>query len=106
MAGAATLQELAKEALDIQDGSNLSGLVQGWARSIITLRRLLEAAGVHDTDKINQHPINKLWADKLADLSRSKEWTVFSIAHDRVVRLANGEPCDVMGRVEAPGLPT
>lgn len=92
-----TLQELAKEAMEIQDACNLHGLVQGWARSVKELKKLLEAAGIGGTDQINQHPINKLWADKLADLSKSRNTVDHMVAFDRVTRLMNGEPCDVMG---------
>lgn len=94
---ARTLQELAKEAMDIQDACNLHGLVQGWARSVKELKKLLEAAGITNTDQINQHPINKMWADKLADLSKSREDSGVLDSYSRVTRLMNGEPCDAMG---------
>lgn len=97
MAEERTLAYYAKEALDIQDACNLTGLVQGWARSAVEVKRLLEAAGIYDTDKINRHPINIMWADKLADLSRSRSTTAYGAAHDQCTRLANGEPCDPMG---------
>lgn len=52
-----SLRDLAREALDVQDASNLSGVVHGWSRSISELRALLPAAGTAD---INCHPINRL----------------------------------------------
>jgi hypothetical protein len=61
-----TLKELAKEALDIQWGSNLGGLVLGWGRAVQRLRQLCPEL---DTDALNHHPINVLWSDKLATLA-------------------------------------
>jgi hypothetical protein len=61
-----TLSELAQEALDVQNACNLSGVVHGWSRAISDLRKLMPTA---DTEAINRHPINKLWADKVADLA-------------------------------------
>lgn len=64
-----TMQALANEVLFALNASNLSGLVHGWSRSVSRLRQLLAEQGIHDTDKINHHPINKLWAEKLYQLS-------------------------------------
>lgn len=61
-----TLAELAAEAIQIQDASNLSGLVHGWSRAVGELRLLMPSAG---TDTINRHPINKMWAFKLYSLA-------------------------------------
>lgn len=82
-----TLAELAKEALEIQDGSNVSGLVLGWSRAVMELRKRLEERGITDTSEINQHSINKLWADKLHDLTRTREALAFSAAMDECHRL-------------------
>lgn len=87
-----TLAELAQESLDIQTASNLSGLVHGWSRSISELRVRLEESGITDTDAINQHPINKLWADKVADLTRSRGDADFSRAYSFCERLAKPGP--------------
>jgi hypothetical protein len=61
-----TIAELAKEALDVQNASNLSGLIQSWSESIRELRENLPNAG---TDEINRHPINALWSYKVVDLT-------------------------------------
>lgn len=60
------LRDLAKEALQVQDSVNMSGLVHSWSRSITDLRRLLQNAG---TLQINTHPINTLWLYKLCQLN-------------------------------------
>lgn len=61
-----TLPELAQQVLDVQDACNLSGVVHAWSAAITNLRELMPTAG---TDAINRHPINKLWADKVAQLA-------------------------------------
>lgn len=67
-----TLQQLAREALDVQDACNLSGVVLGFGRSIVRLRRLLEEEGKGGTPATNLHPISQLWADKIASLTRTQ----------------------------------
>jgi hypothetical protein len=62
-----TLRQLAQESLDIQNASNLSGIVHSFSRAIMELREL---AG---TDYSNQHPINTLWADKISGLTHVQD---------------------------------
>lgn len=62
----ATLIQLAREAINIQDASNLSGLVHGWGWAITQLREVMPLAS---TETINRHPISKLWAYKLYSLA-------------------------------------
>lgn len=61
-----TLRDLAKEALLVQDACNLSGVVQGYARALSRLWKLLPEAS---TTGINRHPIAQVWADKIASLT-------------------------------------
>lgn len=61
-----SLSELAREAIQIQDACNLSGLVHGWSRSVTELRKNLPDAS---TERINTHPINRLWVSKLFSLA-------------------------------------
>lgn len=61
-----TMKQLAREALDVQNACNLSGVVHGFSRAISHLRALLPDAG---TDEINHHPICILWADKISSLT-------------------------------------
>jgi hypothetical protein len=60
------LQELAREALAVQDACNLSGVVHSFAKAITHLREALPNAG---TDEINAHPVCALWSDKIAHLT-------------------------------------
>jgi len=75
---ARSLHELAKEAIDIQNGSSLCGLVQGWARTVIELKNILNCG----TDELNRHPINQLWADKMADLAGIRTMEKYSEAYE------------------------
>lgn len=58
------LRDLAREAIQIQDACNLTGLALGWHKSACRLREAL--AYSRDSDR---HPINRLWYHKLADLA-------------------------------------
>lgn len=88
-----TVKELAKEALDIQDGCNPLGLSKGYARALQDLRYALTAEGLESgTDVMRYHPINRLWLDKLCDLARYQrsgtDFSEFSEAYDGCRRLA------------------
>lgn len=93
-----TMEELAKEALDVQDACNLSGVIHAWSRSITNLRELLfQARGqrMPDTDAVNTHPINKLFADKVAHLTgtqqmRTEEDDEITEAYELCKMLAEG----------------
>lgn len=61
-----TIQELAREALEMQDACNLSGVAISFAQAVRDLRAALPDAG---TREINEHPIVRLWVDKLRDLA-------------------------------------
>lgn len=61
-----TLKELARDALNVQNACNLSGVVISFAQVIRDLKDNLPNAG---SDEINQHPIIKIWVDKLASLT-------------------------------------
>jgi hypothetical protein len=53
-----------KVALDIQAGCNLSGIVMSFAEMVQEMR----ASGM-DTKECNNHPLTRLFADKLYELS-------------------------------------
>lgn len=81
-----TLRELAKEALDVQDACNLSGVVHGWSRAITRLRELLGRVG---TDELNSHPINVMWSDKCAHLTGSDHGLKYTESYLAVCQMAN-----------------
>jgi hypothetical protein len=81
-----SMKKLAVLALQVQDASNLSGVVHSWSTTITALRKLLPNAG---TDEINRHPVNVMFADKVADLTGSRNTGNFVSAYDECVRLSN-----------------
>lgn len=87
-----TLQQLAQEALDVQDACNLSGVVHGWHRAMEDLCELLRASG--GTAERNTHPINQLWASKCHDLARMgmSDMDTYGKALEACYELAAGEP--------------
>ena len=60
-----TLKQLAQEALDVQNASNLVGVINGMARAVAELRETLG-----DWTAADNHPIVKLWTDKIAHLTK------------------------------------
>ena len=63
-----TIQELANEAISVQDACNLSGVVHSFARTMSDLCDL-----VPDTDERNNNPIAILWSDKIASLTGTQD---------------------------------
>jgi hypothetical protein len=81
-----TLQELAKEALQVQNASNLSGVLHAFTRALKDLR-------VHcpsGSDELHQHPITKLWADKISSLAKTQTGSLVG-PYNRVMDLAAGK---------------
>ena len=68
-----TLKELAKEALQVQDACNLSGVAQSFAKVMIEL-----SEHTNGTKEKNQHAIVKVWLNKMLDLANgdatSQDW--------------------------------
>ena len=72
-----TLQELAREALQVQDACNLSGVAQSFARAMTDLCKHVE-----DTSKRNCHPVALLWADKIAHLTSIQSFSTANHLQD------------------------
>lgn len=87
-----TLQQLAQEAINVQDACNLSGVVHGWSRAMEDLCEHLCASG--GTEHRNTHPINQLWASKCHDLARMgmSDYEQYGNALKICYELAKGEP--------------
>jgi 2-oxoglutarate dehydrogenase complex dehydrogenase (E1) component-like enzyme len=62
------LREAAKDAITVQDACNLSGVVYSWARHMNVICELSHREN-QGTDWRNHHPINKLFASKVAALT-------------------------------------
>jgi len=80
-----TMQELAQEALDIQDACNLSGVVHAFSRVVTQLRELHPRIS---TDVINTHPICVMYASKIVSLTRCESTVAFGLAYDWVTATA------------------
>jgi hypothetical protein len=87
-----TLQQLAAEALAVQDACNLCGVAQGFARAMIDLR-----AHCNGTGDNNRHAIVTLWLDKLADLNGRPETPRVFDAYAEVTRLAEAPSAAIQG---------
>lgn len=61
-----TLEQLYRDAIDVQSASNLTGVVHGFSRAMTDLRALFPEEG---TNFFNTHPISVLWADKIKSLT-------------------------------------
>lgn len=74
-----TIEDLAAEALQVQDACNLSGVVLGFGRAVLRLRQVLEAEGSCSTERLSRHPVCVLWSNKIQSLtgdefSSAYEW--------------------------------
>jgi hypothetical protein len=88
MATDRTLQDLAQEALDVQNACNLMGVVSGMHRAMVALSQL----GVNGTDALNTHSITKLWADKVVHLAglRGTSCVDWNNIYEEIETLAKG----------------
>ena len=81
-----TLQQLAEEAIQIQDASNLSGVVHAFSRAMHDL--FANRPPDSGTDWLNTHPIVRAWVSKLVSLSR---YEMSDDTFEQVMELA-GQP--------------
>lgn len=86
-----SVQEMAAEALAVQNACNLSGVVHTFSQTMITLRKCLEQEPDFSTDKLNTHPIAVLYASKIASLTGADSG--FAHAYEQCEKLAKNENC-------------
>jgi hypothetical protein len=65
------LAKLAKEAIDIQNACNLSGVVHAFSRAM----RKLWDLNIGGTDAVNKHPVSLLYSDKITHLTGNYQGT-------------------------------
>lgn len=80
-----TMAELAREAIQIQNACNLSGLAFGFARAMERFNKLNPHYG---TDNRNKHPIFVLWCDKMASLTGCQYSHYLSESYEACEKLA------------------
>lgn len=64
-----TEAELIKEAIDVQDACNLSGVVQSFARAMSDLWSIANETGGKGTTWVNTHRVARLYSDKIRSLA-------------------------------------
>lgn len=84
------INQAAKMALDIQDACNLSGVVTSFAQAMEVICKSERNTG---TDWKNNHPIARMFASKIHDLSGMglSDSHAFVEAYDLCKRLADGD---------------
>lgn len=90
-----TMADLAREAMQVQDACNLSGVVHSFAKTLDRLRRLLdESSEGFSQSRFHGHPIVTLWVSKISDLTvgTGTDYATFGTAYDAVKALAEGRP--------------
>lgn len=81
-----TLKEAAQTVLDIQNGVNLHAILITWNRiREELLREVLHSQG---TRAFNTHPINVMFAGKVAQLTEHDQGTAFIDAYEACKKLA------------------
>jgi hypothetical protein len=82
-----TINEAARLALEVQDASNLSGVVKAFD---LVINCLNEQARMRNegTDWKNRHPVAVLFASKIASLTGSDSTRNFRVAYDECSKLA------------------
>lgn len=64
-----TEQELIKEAIQVQDACNLSGVVHSFSRSMARLWEIAHESKGKGTKWVNTHRVARLYASKIQSLS-------------------------------------
>ena len=101
-----TIQELARDAITVQDASNILGLARSFGLEVLPdLRKALETAGVYGNDAINEHPVTRLWASKLHDLANMgvSDLPRYRAALEECQRLAAGPTDEMLAILATPG---
>lgn len=76
------MYRLVKNALDVQDACNLSGVVHSFSRDLTELRRVLKLQGSESTEAVNNHPVAVLYASKISSLTNNELTGVFTEAYN------------------------
>lgn len=63
-------QRACRNAIDVQDASNFSGVLRAFAEDMEAVREQLRAEGAYSSHAFAVHPVALMYMDKLADLQR------------------------------------
>lgn len=89
--------EWAKQALQVQDACNLSGVLHAWSR--------IASEMVHasiDTDGIRRHPVSVLFSDKVSDLCGRPGFLEYCHASDFCEAVLKETETDNSGEASTP----
>ena len=64
------IRKICEDALLSQSACNLSGIIHAWSRHLSVLWDIANTYG-YGTDWVNEHPINRLFVEQAAYLSKS-----------------------------------
>lgn len=78
-----------KSAINAQDACNLSGVLHSWSKLQEKIWEEARKQGA-GTDFVNRHPINVLFASKVASLTGCEAGRSFSLAYENCQELAGG----------------
>lgn len=80
----------AKDAIFIQDACNLSGVVHSWSRILTEVIWPWARELGKGTEWVNTHPINVMFSNKVASLTRSETFRTFDRAYEKCMELSAG----------------
>jgi hypothetical protein len=95
-----TVQDAARQALLVQDACNLSGVVHSFSEILTSVLWPEARQTGKGTDFVNQHPISKLFADKIADLARVRNIEDYSTAYQECKEIAGVKAGDLYSEME------
>lgn len=91
-----TIQELARDAINVQDACNLVAVARSFSEAVRELRDLVPSGGSFGRS-FAVHPITYLWVNKIGDLSGQSDLSPFAIdrfgeMYRACEAIARGEP--------------
>lgn len=92
---ARSMQELAREALDVQKIADLSWVAVSFPRALRELKRLMPPDGRFGI-AYDDHPITYMWVDRIADLTSQNDMSDRAI--DRYLEMRGA--CEAIARGE------
>ena len=76
------MRNIYQDALDVQNACNLSGVLKSWASHVDAIWTEVRANPQSGTDAFNHHPVNVLFASKVASLTGSESTNGFHEAYE------------------------
>jgi hypothetical protein len=81
-----------KNALDVQNGCNFSGVLKSFARDMEAVREHMHATGTYGSHAFAMHPVALMYMDKLADLQGRPDAGTLPYAMSQIADVIVG-PC-------------